>query len=108
MFTDEKLEYGRSKANADNGAKKYDKLLEKIVDSHVQIIFYGPNCPYYNRLQVCPKSEVNIMTSFSGISFDELMKRLAITVSSGNAFAGKEPVVKKLVYDLSYIKIIEE
>lgn len=108
VFTDEKLEYGRSKANAGNGAKGYDKLLKKIVDSYVQIIFYGPNCPYYNRFQVCPKSEVNIVSSFSGISFDELMKRLAVTVSSGNAFAGKEPVIKDLVYDLSDIHIIED
>ena len=108
VFTDEKLEYGRSAANQGNGAAGYDKLLKKIVDSHIQIIFYGPDCPYYNRLQVCPKSEVNIVNSFSGISFDELMKRLAVTVSSGSAFAGKEPVIKEMVYDLSDIKIIKE
>lgn len=108
VFTDEKLEYGLSKTNAENGAKDYEKLLKKIVDSHIQIIFYGPNCPYYNRFQVCPKSEVNIVSGFSGISFNELMKRLAVTVSSGNAFAGKDPVIKEMVYDFSDIKIIEE
>lgn len=108
VFTDERLQCGRSETNAGNGAKSYDQLLKKIVDSHIQIIFYGPNCPYYNRFQVCPKSEVNIVSSFSGISFDELMKRLAITVSSGNAFAGKDSVVKEMVYDLSEIRIIEE
>lgn len=108
VFTDEKLVDGRSDINANNGANKYDKLLEKIEKSHIQIIFYGPSCPYYNRLLNCPRSEVNIVTGFSGISFGELMKRLAVTVSSGSAFAGKDSVMEELVYDLSDIKIIEE
>lgn len=99
VFTDEILEGGAG------GGERFNDLLAKIVNSHIQIIYYGPNCKYYKRFEQCPKAEVNIVSDFSGVSFDTLMTRLAVTVSSGNAFAGKDPVDKKLIYDLSSIKI---
>ncbi len=99
VFTDESLETGKG------GADEFDNLLKKIVDSHIQIIYYGEKCPYYAKFEQCPKAEVNVVSNFSGISFSELMNRLAVTVSSGNAFSGKDPVVKKMVYSMSDIKI---
>lgn len=102
VFTDESLKSGYSPSKS---AGRFDKLMEKIVNSHIQIIYYGEQCPYYSQFTKCPKGEVNVVSDFSGISFDELMTRLAVTVSSGNAFAGKEPVIKQLVYDLSHVKI---
>lgn len=99
IFTDEPLSGGVG------GEDKFDDLLRKIVDSRIQIIYYGVTCPYYSKFEQCPKSEVNIVYDFSGISFNELMNRLAVTVSSSNPFAGKEPVIKKMVYDLSDIRI---
>lgn len=102
VFTDEDLQGGYSPSSS---AKGFDKLMEKIVNSRIQIIYYGEECPYYSQFTKCPKGEVNVVSNFSGISFNELMTRLAVTVSSSNAFAGNEPVVKGLVYDLSHIKI---
>lgn len=99
VFTDEPLSGGSG------GGDKFDDLLKKIVDSHIQIIYYGVPCPYYSRFEQCPKSEINIVPNFSGISFNELMNRLAVTVSSSNPFAGKESVVKTMVYNLSAIRI---
>jgi hypothetical protein len=102
VFTNEILETG---VPADESAKGFDKLINKIVDSHIQIIYYGPNCRYYSQFNKCPKGEVNVVRGFSGISFGDLMNRLAVTISSGNAFSGKDSVVKDMVYDLSRITI---
>ena len=99
VFTDETLETGAG------GGNRFDDLLAKIVNSHIQIIYYGPDCKYYRKFEQCPKCEVNIVSDFSGVSFDALMNRLAVTVSSGNAFAGKDPVDKKQVYRMTFIKI---
>ena len=105
VFTDEKLEEGRSRRNRDNGAAGFGELLHKITSSHVQIIYYGPQCEHYRRFQMCPKSEVNFMDSFAGVDFTRLMMRMALTVSSGNSFDNDVAVVKNMVYDLSDIDI---
>ena len=105
LFTDEPLEEGRSRRNRDNGAAGFGDLLHKITCSHVQIIYYGPQCEYYRRFQLCPKSELNFMDSFNSVNFDRLMKRLAVTVSSGSSFENDVVAVKQMVYDLSDIKI---
>ena len=99
VFTDEPLNGGSG------GAHEFDDLLRKIVDSHIQIIYYGCPCEYYEKFQQCPKAEVNFVNNFSGIDFSNLMNRLAVTVSSSSPFAGKEPVVTKMVYDLSAITV---
>lgn len=104
VFTDECLGTGYNYGER-TGAEKFDKLLQKIVDSNVQIIYYGPNCSYYTQFTRCPKAEVNVVSSFSGVNFDSLMKRLAVTVSSNSAAANMKPVVKDLVYDKAGMRI---
>lgn len=99
VFTDETLLGGVG------GEKGFDALLKKITDSGVQVVYYGKECDFYKKFSLCPRGEVNVVSDFSGISFDALMSRLAVTVSSGSPFAGKEPVVKEPVYDLSDVKI---
>lgn len=99
VFTDEPLSGGSG------GQEGFDNLLNKIVDANIQIVYYGPECGYYKQFGKCPKAEVNIVSSFSGVNFNKLMLRLAVTVSSGSLFANQQPVAKKLVYDLSGIGI---
>lgn len=104
VFTDERLSTGGSSGEGD-GRSKFDDLLKKIVDSNVQIIYYGPSCPYYSKFNVCPKAEVNIVDDFSGVRFDSLMKRLAVTVSSNSAAANNKPAVKTIIYNKAKINI---
>ena len=99
VFTDETIRTGSG------GQDGFDKLLKKIVDANIQIIYYGPGCDYYKQFEKCPKAEVNIVSSFSGVNFNNLMLRLAVTVSSGSLFANQQPVTKELVYNLSGIGI---
>ncbi len=98
VFTDEQISTGYN-CGEDTGEGKFDDLLQKIVDSNVQIIYYGPNCKYYSKFARCPKAEVNVVNGFSNVNFDNLMKRLAVTVSSNSAAANNRPAVKTLVYD---------
>lgn len=105
VFTDERIKTGTNDGEG-TGIEKFDALLQKIVDSNVQIIYYGPNCPYYTKFSCCPKAEVNVVTDFSGVNFDSLMRRLAVTVSSSSAAANNLPVVKTLVYDKAGMKVL--
>lgn len=99
VFTDETISGGAG------GESQFDSLLKKIVDSHIQIVYYGPDCPYYAKFSQCPKAEVNVVSDFSGVNFNALMSRLAVTVSSNSLNASKLPVSKTLVYDLSSVNI---
>ena len=104
VFTDEGLSTGYNYGEG-TGFAKFDDLLQKIVDSNVQIIYYGPNCSYYSNFARCPKAEVNVVSNFSGVNFESLMKRLAVSVSSNSAAANMKPVVKDLVYDKAGMNI---
>ena len=99
VFTDETIISGAG------GQNQFDSLLKKIVDSHIQIVYYGPNCPFYTKFSQCPKAEVNVVTGFEGVNFNALMSRLAVTVSSNSLNASKQPVSKTMVYSMSSIKI---
>lgn len=101
IFTDENLEGG------DGGGNRFDELLTKICNSHLQIVYYGPHCPYYERFFQCPNAEVNVVENFSGVQFNTLMTRLAVTISSTSPFSGKDQVSKELVYSTRGIKVIK-
>ena len=101
VFTDESLITGYG------GENLFGNLLDKIVGSNIQIVYYGAECNYYRSFEKCPKAEVNFVADFSGINFNDLMSRLAVTVSSNSFFANQKPVDKKMVYDFSDFSIIK-
>lgn len=105
VFTDEKLKEGYSKRNSANGATGFGELLHKISSSQVQVLYYGPQCEHYRRFAMCPKCEVNFMESFDGVDFGTLMKKMALTVSSGHTFDQDVTAEKAMVYDLSDISV---
>jgi hypothetical protein len=104
IFTDEILEGGAFVAESIN---LFPQLLSKIASSKLHLMFFGPQCSYYNQFETISRSvryEVN--DSFASIDFTSLMQSLGKTVSqSCQNQADSAHLNNSYLFDLSSIRV---
>jgi hypothetical protein len=108
VFTDEPLEGGGSTRYPDGGAAQWPDLLNKIMQYKFRVLFFGPQCPYYQKIELTPRCVAFYHNNFDTIDFSSIMAMLGKTVSQGIAPAmqdGKTNI--NMVYDVSDIEIIK-
>ncbi len=104
VFTDESLLTGAFTAESEG---LFPQLLTKIAESRIHLVFFGPECGYYNQFATISRAiTYKIDNNFAAIDFSLLMQNLGKTVSqSVQNQTESSQIFDMFLFDLSSIHV---